>query len=212
MASQLVSTTGSRRRRPTYVDQINEQRNYLPQIIKNKADMAALAAQQELQEKQYGLSERELGLNEQSLALKQKEIAETARSNAARKRYEYGTLQNQQRQLDYQKDASARTAGLEMLKLGTNLTMNNKIPGATKTLSNPSSTTGSKVGAIAAPGLVGGLAGWGAGKAFGGGNTFKKALFGTGAGLLTSFLGGNWGDWGSMTSGGLGGLLGGLFS
>jgi len=61
-----------------------------------------------------------------------------------------------------------------------------------------------------------GLLGYGAGKLAGGKSKVKKALFGAGAGALSSLLGGGGGSFGSMltnalTKGGIGGL-GGFFS
>ena len=213
MASQLYGVTGNVKRRPTYVDQINAERSFLPQIISNKAQNKALEAKQALDEKSYGLAERQLVLGEQSNAQKEREISEMARGNQANAQYNQASINLANRNLAYQKDASGRTAGLEMLKLATNLSMG---PLASRGV-NPTTaggTTTQQIGNWAAPAVGGALAGWGASKMFGGGNTFKKALFGTGAGLLSGFLGGNWGsnmNWGSTLSSGLGGLVGGMF-
>ena len=216
MATQLGAVSGLRKRPLSYVDQINVQRQYLPQLIQAKAERAALTAQQALQEKQYGLSERELGINERNLGIEQQrnklmsqQIEEQARGNQANAVYNQSNIDLANRRLSYEKNASAKTAGLEALKFGLNLSASPTFrpnQNAPTPVANKPSTWGS----IAAPAVTGAVSGFGAAKLFGG-NKVKKSLFGIGAGLLSGVLGGNWGNWGAMAGSGFGGLIGGLF-
>lgn len=190
MASQMYGVSGVRRRPRTYVDQINIQRQYLPQIIQQKAQKA-------YQDAQIGLQKDQLGLDEQRLA-------ETARSNAAAEAHNAATLDYQNRYLNFEKESSEKQLGAELLKTGFNMAGSMAGGG----LEAPSFL--GKWGAPVKNAAVGTLVGFGAGKLLGGKNKWKKAAAGAGAGLLTSFLsGGN--DLGSMAAGGASGVLGSLF-
>lgn len=204
---QLQAVSGPRRRRPGYVDQINAQRQFLPQLIQQKAAREQLAADQGLKERGLGLQERQLGIESEANKLTASQIAEQARANQAQSQYNTQNINLAQRGLDYQREAAEKGAGLEGLKMGIN--MAGKAPfGADSNMPSWVKTSGN----ILAPAATGGIAGWGAGKLLGGKSKAKKLMFGTGAGLLSGIMGGNWGKWGSMAGSGFGGLLGGLFS
>ena len=208
MASQMQGTSGIIRKRPGFVDNINAQRQFLPQMIANKANARALQDQAAFNERNIGLQERGLGIQEQTNALSANANAEAARANTNTANYNNSQLALQQRGIDLNKSNASKAAGLEMLKLGTNLSMSN--PSSKLSGSLGDGTLG-KVGGMLGSAGVGALSGYGAAKMFGGKSKTKNMLFGAGAGLLSGFLGGNWGNWGSMASSGAGGLLGGMF-
>lgn len=211
MPTQMQGTAGVVRRRPTYVDTINAQRQFLPQIIANKANKELADATIANDAKRLGLEERNLGIAETGNQISERALAETARSNSASEAYNARNLDLLQRGQDFEKDVAQRQAGGEMLKLGLNLSGSSAGKGLMDRLPGGAEGTMGKIGGAVAPALTGGLAGYGAAKMFGGKNKFKGALFGAGAGLLSGFLGGNWGNWGSMGGSTLGGLAGGLF-
>ena len=222
MATQMQGTTGMRGyKRPRYVDQINIQRQFLPQMIANKDT-------KENQAKQLALRQKELDLMQQGNL--QSQSAAAAELELGRKRFAW------------EKEASKKGAGLEAMKFGLNIgtggfgnkaqvTTGGKLPfelGQQPYLRNTPSkggfldkasnlwdkvgTTANKFGGVG--NLAGsGLAGWGAASAFGGNSMAKKMLFGAGAGLLNSFLsGGMKGNfYGNLGGAGMG-LLGSLFS
>lgn len=205
MAYQSYATTGiSGFRRPRYTDQINSQRQFLPQMIQARADRKNI-------EDTRVLKEKEIGLGEQANALTGQQIAEMARSNAAQESYNASNLDLQGRQLAYEKDAAEKTAGTEMLKLGMNVATGPKAAMGGGLLDKATGAIGLGGGwsdSLRSAG-AGALAGYGAAKMFGGKSKMKKLGAGFGAGLLTNFLSG--GGFKSGIGAGAGGLLGGLF-
>jgi len=209
MASQMGSVSGIRRRPGSYVDQINSQRAFIPQMIAQKS-------QQKYQQDMMGINERglaqkaeELGLQKRGLDLQGNQIAEMARSNAAPERYNTATLDLGQRTLNYNKEAAGKEAGLGMLTLATNMgNAMSKGPASGTATSGFGKFMESGIGGGLKSAAVGGLAGFGAAKAFGGKSKMRRAMIGTGAGLLSGFLSG--GNMSSFVGGGLGGALGGF--
>jgi len=220
MASQMYGVSGKRRRPYSYVDQINTQRAYLPQMISQKATkkyQADLLAAQDRgykqTERELGLKGRELGISQQQLELGKKRNLETVRANRASESLGAANLDYSKRLLDYKNRATEKEAGLGILSLAGNLANSNIFNG----IGSGSGTNLGKIGGqpvtpLLKTGGFGALAGFGAGKAFGGGKTGKKLLFGAGAGLLSTFLSNGPSNFFNMGSGLLGGAIGGLFS
>lgn len=216
--SQMAYASSLRRKPRTYVDQINAQRAYLPQLMQQKAQRQALADQKAIAEKEYGLKEREIGLAELNYGLQQQEVAEAARANAANEAHNAASLDLQNRTLQYEKDAAKKTFGSEMFKLAAGVATS---PTWGKSAGAETAVEGGKTGLFGGLGDwgntlrhvgTGALAGFGVSKMLQGKkkNRWKGAGLGLGAGLLTGFLGN--GGFGKNTwSSGVGGALGGLF-
>ena len=101
--AQMGAVT-NRRLRPNYIDAINAQTPYLPQIYQKKEDTA-------YRDKVYGQQERSMGINERGLALSEKGLAQSA--DIAR-RGELLTLD----QLDEQKKQNKRAQNLGWANVG----------------------------------------------------------------------------------------------
>lgn len=218
MASQMYGVSGIRRKPYSYVDQINAQRAYLPQMVSQKAQTKyqneLLAAQErgyKQTEREIGIKNQELGLSKQQLDLNAQRNAELARSNKVSENLGAQTLGYNKKLLDYKNRATEKEAGLGILTLAGNLANSNIFNGTGSSM-NLGTIGGQPVSPLLKTGGFGALAGFGAGKAFGGGKTGKKLLFGAGAGLLSTFLSNGPSNFFNMGSGLIGGALGGLFS
>ena len=218
MASQMYGVSGIRRKPYSYVDQINAQRAYLPQMVSQKAQTKyqneLLAAQErgyQQTERELGIKGQELGLSQQQLQLDTQRNAEAARANRASEAIGAANLNYNNKLLDFKNKAAEKEAGLGILTLAGNLANSNIFNNVGSGM-NLGQVGGQPVAPLLKTGGFGALAGFGAGKAFGGGNTGKKLLFGAGAGLLSSFLSNGPSNFFNMGSGLVGGALGGLFS
>lgn len=207
MASQGYATTGSPMyRKPRYVDQINAQRAAIPGMLQRRYQAKRDKAEDTFRE-------QELANQATSNQISRENIAQTA----ALKKMD----------MEFNKEAAKRGAGLEAMKLGVTMAQNTPKFGSTAVMPRGiEAGTGLKAkggggfmntvqrGAnLLAPAAVSGITGYGAGAAFGGKSKAKKALWGAGAGLLSNFLQGNSvSNWGSTGANVGAGLIGGLFS